>query len=172
MKELRLERIRAETYYQRGRHLFNAERYEEAFASFACAVKADPTFLRASAGMANALTMLGRAAEAISLCDDVLGREPSFAVGYTARGTARHRLGDKEGALQDYGRGVALAPGDSLVYYNFACYWALEGDEGACEADLSRALELDPRERARAAVDADFAAYRDRPWFKALVTPD
>jgi tetratricopeptide (TPR) repeat protein len=171
MRELRLERIRAETYHQRGRHLFNAERYEEAMASFKCAVKSDPTFLRAFAGIANSLTMLGRYGEAITLCDDVLAREPTFAVGYTARGTARHRMGDREGALEDYRRGVDLAPDDSLVYYNFACYWALLGDEGECKANLTRALELDPREKAKAAVDGDFVSFRDRPWFKALVTP-
>jgi tetratricopeptide (TPR) repeat protein len=164
-----LKRTRANTHFERGRHLFNANRFEEALAAIDEALAEDPEFLRAYTAKANALTMLGRAQEAVAICDEVLKQDPDFALAYTTRASALHRAGRRDEALDDYRRGVELAPGEHLTHYNFACFWALEGDEGECEKYLRRALEIDPRAKPKAATDADFASVRGEEWFQELI---
>jgi tetratricopeptide (TPR) repeat protein len=164
-----LRRTRATTHFERGRHLFNANRFEEALAAIDEALTEDPEFLRAYTAKANALTMLGRAQEAVAICDEVLKKDPDFALAYTTRASALHRAGRRDEALDDYRRGVELAPTEHLTHYNFACFWALEGDEAECEKYLRRALEIDPRAKPKAATDADFASVRGEEWFQELI---
>jgi tetratricopeptide (TPR) repeat protein len=164
-----LKRMRATTHFERGRHLFNANRFGEALAAIDEALNEDPEFLRAYTAKANALTMLGRAQEAAAICDEVLAKDSDFALAYTTRASALHRAGRRDEALADYRRGVELAPGEHLTHYNFACFWALEGNEAECEKYLRRALEIDPRAKPKAATDADFASVRGEEWFQELV---
>ena len=164
-----LRRTRATTHFERGRHLFNTNRFEEALAAIDEAIAEDPGFLRAYTAKANALTMLGRAQEAAAICDEVLAKDPNFALAYTTKASALHRAGRRDAALADYRRGVELAPREHLTHYNFACFWALEGDEAECEKHLRCALEIDPRAKPKAATDDDFASVRGREWFQELI---
>ena len=164
-----LKRVRAATHFERGRHLFNANRFEDALAAIEDAIAEDPEFVRAYTAKANALTMLGRAYEAAAICDEVLARDPDFALAYTTKASALHRAGRTDEALENYRRGVELAPREHLTHYNFGCFWALEGNEAECEKCLRRALEIDPRAKPKAATDADFASVRGREWFQELV---
>jgi tetratricopeptide (TPR) repeat protein len=145
-EQAELRRTRAATHFERGRHLFNVNRFAEALAAIEEAITEDPEFLRAYTAKANALTMLGRADEAVAICD-----------------------GRPDEALADYRRGVEFAPQEHLTHYNFACFWALEGNEAECEKYLRRALEIDPRAKPKAATDDDFASVRGREWFQELV---
>jgi len=162
-------RLRAKVHLERGRHYFNANRFEAALAAFDQAITADPEYLRAYTAKANALTMLGRVAEALAICGEVMVKDPAFALAYTTKGSALYRAGRAAEAIANYRRGVELAPEDHLTHYNFACFWALEGNETECEKSLRRALELDPLSKAKAATDDDFASVRGREWFEDLV---
>ncbi len=162
-------RLRAKVHFQRGRQLFNADRFEEALAAFEEAIAADPEYLRVYIAKANALTMLGHAEEAVAVCEEVIRKKPDFALAYTAKGSALHCAGRSAEALENHRRGVELAPEEHLTHYNFACYWALEGNEKECEAHLGRALELDPKSKPKAATDADLAWVRGKEWFQELV---
>ncbi|UCH79421.1 MAG: tetratricopeptide repeat protein [Candidatus Coatesbacteria bacterium] len=162
-------RLRAATHFARGRQLFNANRFEEALQALEEAISEDPTFTRAQTAKANTLTMLGRTEEAVALCDEVIARLPTFGLAYTAKASALHRSGRAADALENYRRGAELEPDNDLVHYNFACYWALEGNEEECERELRRALELDASAKSKAATDEDFASVRDREWFQELV---
>lgn len=162
-------RLRAATHFARGRQLFNANRFEEALEALEEALAEDPTFTRAQTAKANALTMLGRTEEAVALCDAVIARNPRLGLAFTTKASALHRAGRTAEALENYRRGVELAPDEALVHYNYACYWALEGNEEGCERELRRALELDPGSKPKAATDEDFVSVRDREWFQELV---
>lgn len=167
--EKKAARFRALTHLEQGRHLFNARRYDEALKAFEKAISEDPSFLRAYTAQAHALAVLGRREEAIAICKDVIARDASFALAYTTLGTALSLAGNNAEAQKAYEQAVAIAPDEPLVHYNFACFWAIVGDERNCEKHLSLALKLDPQSKSTAAVDGDFAPYRDRQWFQDLV---
>jgi len=112
---------------------------------------------------------LGRLEEAIQICRDVIAQDPSFALAYTTLGTSLSLAGRTAEAQEAYERAVAIAPDEPLVHYNFACFWAIVGDEKRCEKHLSLALRLDPQSKSTAAVDDDFAPYRDREWFQNII---
>ncbi len=162
-------RLRAKVHFERGRHYFDANRFEDALAAFEEAIKADPEYLRAHTAQATALTLLGRVEEALTICDDIIAKDATFALAYTTKATTLHRAGRPAEAAEHYRRGVELAPDEHATHYNFACFWALEGNEEECEKYLRRALELDPHSKPKAATDGDFASVREKEWFQNLV---
>jgi tetratricopeptide (TPR) repeat protein len=162
------ERLRAETITAVGRAQFDAGRYEDALKSFEAALRHDPDFLEARAAVGNALVMLARYEDTEAVCDEIITRDPTFARAYTTKANARHRQGDAAGALELYRHGVELAPDDHVTNYNFACYWAAEGNEEECEKYLRRAIEADPRHNSKAAIDPDLESVRDRDWFQRV----
>lgn len=167
-RENQAARFRALTHLEQGKHLYNARRYEDALASFERAIADDPTLTRAFTARAHALTALGHPREAIAICDEVIAREPDFPYAHSTRGNALQALGRLAEARLSYERAAVLAPDDPLINYNFACYWALAGDEENCRRYLKRTLELDPRRNSMAATDNDFAAFREKEWFQEL----
>ena len=89
--------------------------------------------------------------------------------------TPLRERGDYEGALAIVREGLdQRAPGreDRIDYgwllYDVACYEALLGRRDEALADLRRAVERDPRIRAHAPTDDDFASLRDDPEFLAI----
>lgn len=162
-------RYRALTYLERGKHLFNDRRFEDALKSFEQAIAADPALTRAHTARAHCLALFGRREEALAACDEVAAREPNFPFAHISRGTALYHLGRVQEAQAAYEKAIALAPDEPLGYYNVACFFAWVDNEQQCRANLVRALQLDPRNNASAAVDEDFARYREREWFQELV---
>ncbi len=163
-----IARVRAQTLTEIGRTHFNQRRYREALASFDQALAADPSYTRALVAKAHVLKMVGRADEGLRLVDEVIARDPGYALAYSTRGSALQTLGRAAEARASYERAVELAPDDALVQYNFACFWALEGDADKARRHLARAIELEPGRNTRAAVDPDFAPFRDEEWFQRL----
>jgi tetratricopeptide (TPR) repeat protein len=162
-------RLSAEMHFQRGRQLFNVRKYEEALVAFEEAVATDPTFVRAYAGKANALTVLGRLDEALRACEEAVRLDPSYPVIYTMRGAVFRAQGREREANADYELAEKLGPDDPLVHFNYACFWAHMGRRDDCERELKRALELDPALNSAAAIDPDFEPYRGEEWFEELV---
>jgi tetratricopeptide (TPR) repeat protein len=161
-------RRRARLLYERGRHLFNIDQFDKALAAFREAINADGDFLPARCGKVYTFVMTNRAAAALAEADRVIARDASFAPAHTARASALHRLGRLAEALAAHRLAVKLAPEESVVHYNFACFWAAEGNESECKRHLNRAITLNPPAATKARVEADFAPYREKPWFKKL----
>ena len=114
--------------------------------------------------------MLSRFAEAVAIAEQLIVREPSNAGGHATTGTILHRRGAAAATRVFYLKGIELcAADDYMPYYDFACYWALEGNAGECEKYLAEALRRKPRMNTKAATDSDFERVRATPWFRALV---
>jgi tetratricopeptide (TPR) repeat protein len=162
------DHLRAHTHLERARHYFAVAKFEEALNAFDAAIAADASLLYAFSGKALTLTQLGRYDEAAAVCRETISREPSFAMAYVALGSALHYSGHPADALAYYRKALTLAPDDGLVVYNFACYWAREGNGEECRPHLERALELEPKLHQNAALDAEFKPFRAEPWFDEL----
>lgn len=161
-------RLQAQALIELGGTYYNLRNYPRAIEYFDQALQTDPTFTRALVAKAHAFRMLGKPEESLRICDEVLARLPVYANAHSTRGAALRALGRIAEAHDAYERAVALAPQDALVYYNFACFWALQNDPEKCREYLSHAMELDPGRNIRAAVDPDFARYREECWFQQL----
>jgi len=88
----------------------------------------------------------GRYAEAKTAFDKAL---QASAAALANRGVARARLGDLDGAIEDYTRALELVPGDADILFNRGQAWAGKGEYPRAVADFTRAAETDPR-RAQA----------------------
>ncbi len=95
-------------------------------------------------GLAN--LRAGRYAEAKAAFDEAL---QASAAALANRGVARARLGDLDGAIDDYTRALDLAPGDGDILFDRGNAWAAKGEYQRAMADFRRAAETDPR-RAQA----------------------
>jgi tetratricopeptide (TPR) repeat protein len=164
-----IERLRAETAFERGRYFFNAGRFQDALVAQEDALRFDPSFTRAAAAKAITLAMLGKAFEGLALTDSIIAAEPAFFYGYMARAEALQQMGRTDEARFAFENALKLEPDDAALNYNYACFWAHCGDVAQCRRYLTRALEIDPKRNTHAAVDPDFAPFRDEEWFQELV---
>lgn len=163
-------RLRARLLDTRGRHFFNAGRFEEALECYRASMREDPTYISGYMGAATSLAILGRYDEAAAIAEEVIAREPDNHAAYTTMANVLHRRGDAAAALPYYQRGIELCgPDHYMPFYDFACYWALEGNEEECARYLGEALRRKPRMNTKAATDPDFEKVRTQPWFQELV---
>ncbi|HYY06246.1 MAG TPA: tetratricopeptide repeat protein, partial [Candidatus Limnocylindria bacterium] len=84
----------------------------------------------------------GRYAEAKTAFDAALHASAAALVN---RGVARARLGDLDGAIEDYTRALELVPGDADILFDRGQAWAAKGEYPRAVADFTRAAETDPR---------------------------
>lgn len=162
-------RLRAKANVEFARTHFNSGRAEKAIEFADKALEADPTYLYAHVIKAAVLRGIGKPEETIVICDDVIAHEPTFALAYSIRGSALQTLGRMAEAEAAFEQARRLEPGNALVHYNFACFWASEGHADACREHLAKALALEPAYKTRAAVDPDLASLQDERWFQDLV---
>jgi len=78
------------------------------------------------------------------------------------------RLGLIDEAITTITRALAAKPDDADLHYNLACYLALAMQPRAAIYELAWALELKPRLRQRASMEADFDSLRCFEAFAAL----
>jgi tetratricopeptide (TPR) repeat protein len=77
----------------------------------------------------------------------------------------RFEAGDYAGAIEVMARALEKHPDNYNVLYNLACAEARAGEVDSALEHLSRAVELEPRARAWAQADEDFASIRSDPRF-------
>ena len=89
----------------------------------------------------------GDAAGALQDIEVVIQREPNSSPAYALRGTIRMTIGRRAEAIADFTRAIQLTPevkGMEVVYVNRANTLWLEGDRRGAEADLAKALAMNP----------------------------
>jgi tetratricopeptide (TPR) repeat protein len=89
-----------------------------------------------------------------------------FSFAMTPAYTAKRYDEAKELLLE----GLELHPGNTALLYDLACIEALLGEHDAALEHVAQAA-VDPRLRACAPADPDFASLRDDPRFSAAVAP-
>jgi len=163
------ERQQAEVLTQRASNLSFIGQYAQSLPIFDQAIALDPTFARAYNGRAVTLAQLGRPAEGLPSAKEALRLDPANAVAYTTLGLCLYRLGRDDEAKVAYEKALTVAPENPRVLYNYACHWALVGDEEKCREFLTRAfqyVESDVVEHSK--KDRDLERYIDAEWFDGL----
>jgi Cupin domain len=79
------------------------------------------------------------------------------------------RDSDPERAREIFAEGFEAHPDSAGLFYNLACFEAIQGRRDEALAALRRAVELSSEVREHAPDDEDFASLRDDPEFRALV---
>jgi protein O-GlcNAc transferase len=162
-------RAKAEALAQEGSNLLFVGRYAESLSLLEQALALDPNVARAHSGRAITFVRLGRTAEALASAREAVRLEPENAIAHTTLGFCFHHLGRGDEARAAYEKGMALTPENPRVLYNYACYWALTGEEAKCREFLTRAfqyVESDVIKHSR--KDFDLARYARAPWFDEL----
>jgi len=117
------------------------------------------------------LRLLGRHRSAIAALrrasfDRLLRRDALLGLAWCQK-----RLGWIDDAITTITRALAAAPDDADLHYNLACYLSLAMQPRAAIYELAWALELKPRLRRRASIEADFDTLRCLEAFVALTDP-
>jgi tetratricopeptide (TPR) repeat protein/S1-C subfamily serine protease len=121
-----------------------AEKYDEALKAIDIAIgleQNDLTLVNAKAGI---LSQKKQHIDAIGLYDKIINKQPQFYV-YGNRGNAKSSLGNKQAAIVDYDRAIALNPKDSQVYYNRGIAKSELGNNQTAITDYDRAITLNPK---------------------------
>jgi tetratricopeptide (TPR) repeat protein len=87
----------------------------------------------------------GRDLAARDAFDEAIRRSPESAAAYTNRGLVRARLGDLDGAIEDYTKAVALGSVGGDVHYSRGLAHMAKRDYRAAIADFTTALSANPR---------------------------
>ncbi len=143
--------------YLRGRHFLasrNADGMKKAVGYFEEAIRTDPRYAPAYAGLAVAYDLLGTYEvlppdesfpKAKDFADQALQLDDTLAEAYTARGMATSFWElNWSAAGRDFQRAIALDPSFALAHHWYAEYWIGVGSAGSALAEMKRARELDP----------------------------
>jgi TolB-like protein/Tfp pilus assembly protein PilF len=142
--------------YLRGRQLLNKEKEAEQRAAvemFREAIRLDPKFADAHAGLADVLTRLMRhrntvagatAADAAAASQRAVDLAPESPDAFVARGNALQLLKDDDGAQQAFERALALDARHFHAHYWFAKFWAGRGEHALAAKQYELAFELQP----------------------------
>ena len=143
-------------YYLRGRQLLNKEKEAEQRAAaelFRQAIRIDPSFAQAHAGLADVLVQLLRkrqlageaaAEEAIAASHRAVELAPDLPETHVASGNVLQLLRRHEAAEAAFERALELDPRDFNAHYWFAKYWAGRGEHAAAARHYEKAFELRP----------------------------
>jgi len=141
--------------YLRGRQLLNKEKEAESRAAvevFREAIRLDPTFADAHAGLTDVLTQLLRqrvipseaSADALAASQRAVELAPDLADAYVARGNALRVHGEAEDAQRAFERAIALDPRHFHAHYWFAKYWVARGQHALAAKHYEAAFEIQP----------------------------
>ena len=143
--------MRGDVYNRLGRSMGDAGvvHQEKGLQDCSLSIRIDSTNRYGVGLKGKVLIDMGRYAEAIYYLDkDIeLGTNTLDAESYNSyvnRGFAKHRLGKKKEAFEDYTVAITIAPEKYLAYMNRAALNVDMGDDDSALVDCEKALELDP----------------------------
>lgn len=138
----------ARTRYERamriGHELCIAGRFEESFALWDAAQKANPASAEPIAWRCHAFHELGEDDRALPECNRALTRDPRLAIAYRFRGEISFELDENAAALADLSRAVSLDPNDFEAWALRAFTFRKMRRREEALADINRALAIAP----------------------------
>jgi Tfp pilus assembly protein PilF len=161
--------IRADAQLTIGLSHLRQGRNRDALAVFDEVLRENPEHPRALTGRALALGRLGLFDDALDAVEALRRLDPEAGRVYSTRATIYEYMDRPDDARADFERALALEPNEASHHYNYACFFAKQGDAEKVRLHLGEALHLRPGSNAFAATDKDFAAFRDEDWFQELV---
>ncbi len=138
--------ISAQAYTDEGFALTRDDDWEQAIEKYRAAIKVDKTYARAYANLGFALNKLGRNEDAIQACTEGLAVAAAAQEQhrlYDARGFAKSRSKDYEGAIGDFSAAIKLSPNNPKPLQHRAESYALMGEYKLAYQDAGNALRLD-----------------------------
>ena len=141
--------------YLRGRQLLNKEKEAENRAAvevFREAIRLDPNFADAHAGLADVLTQLLRqrvipselSADALAASQRAVELAPDLADAYVARGNALLMHGEADEAQRAFEHATALDPRNFYAHYWFAKFWVARAQHALAVKHYELAFEIQP----------------------------
>ena len=135
-----------------------------ALADASRAIELDPTYAAAYVNRAAAFNGgLGDHAAALADASRAIELDPTDAAAYQDRAVAHRLLGDLGAALADANRAIDLDPDHAFAYRTRGAIHCFRGDIGLARDDWDMARSLTDDPAARAALDAEIAAFRSCP---------
>lgn len=143
--------------------------YREGLELLDQALALDPSIPRAHSGRAVALAQMGRPDEGLVSAQEAIRLAPAEAPAYTSLALCLDRMGRYEEAKSTYDFALTIRPENPKVLYNYACFWAVHGQEEKCRFYLTRAFQyLESGVVTHSKKDADLVPYVDSDWFEEL----
>lgn len=134
--------------YVRGRYEWNkrdSQGLHEAQRLFRNAIEADPKFALAYVGLADSLVFGGETEDLGDALVKAMALDPELGEAYATYGftLALHHWNWKE-AEENFKKSIDLSPGYATAHHWYATLLAIEGRTQEAEAEMKRALEIDP----------------------------
>jgi tetratricopeptide (TPR) repeat protein len=104
----------------------------------------------------------------ISFLEGLVRRAPEYIEALQILGDHYTERGDFQESLRIDQQLSRLEPGNPLVFYNLACSYSLNGDQGRAAAALDVALTLGYRDFKWLARDPDLRPLRQHPAFSPI----
>ncbi len=128
--------------------LAQAQRYEEAIATYRRALEIKPTDPDGWNDLGNLLVIVGRPAEAVPLFERALTLKPDYADVHSNFGHALRSLGRADEAITHYRRALALKPNHTGALNNLGAELAERGQSAEALALFEQAVRLKPGDAA------------------------
>jgi protein O-mannosyl-transferase len=128
--------------------LAQAERYDEAIATFQYAIDIRPDDPHGHNDLGNVLVLVGRPEEALPHFERSLALKPDFPDALSNLGNALRSLGRSAEAMARYRRALELQPNHAGALNNLGAELAQTGEAQAAIALFERALRLKPNDPA------------------------
>ena len=149
--------------YQSAVQLLQQGKYEKALAAFEKLLPTAPTELKERCLMYIVSCQRQAAKPALTFAS------PEEHYDYAI---SQLNTGYYEEAREQFNHILASHPQSDYVFYGLALLDSITGHTQDCLANLSRAIELNPRNRLQARVDNDFQSMLDDPRFTELLYPE
>ncbi len=82
--------------------------------------------------------------DSLSLWTDVISKEATATLAWTARGDAKAGADNVEGAIADYSTAINMDPGSFVAFNNRGYAWLREKEYKKAEADFDRSISINP----------------------------
>ena len=119
--------------------------FSEAHRLLSRAVAVEPNSIPGLSSLAGVLLALGRAEDALAMCERILHLQPDDAEAHYHRGLLLARLGRPAEALDAYGRALRAKPDFAAALVNRGNLLTQLGRGAEAVADFDRVITLDPR---------------------------